>query len=61
VIAKSTMESELIALDITCTEAEWLMDLLSKFSIVPKPILPIVVHTNSRSTNEILKIMPIRR
>ena len=49
------MEFELIALDTTCSEAEWLKDLLSEFSIVPKPILPISVHTDSRSTNKILK------
>ena len=49
------MESELIALDTTCSEAEWLKDLLSEFSIVPKPILPISVHTDSRSTIKILK------
>ena len=49
------MESELIALDTTCSEAEWLKDLLYEFSIVPKPILPISVHTDSRSTIEILK------
>ena len=28
---------------------------LSEFSIVPRPILPISVHTDSRSTIEILK------
>jgi len=49
------MESELIALDTTCSEAEWLKDLLSEFSIVPRLILPISVHTDSRSTIEILK------
>ena len=51
----STIESELIALDTACTETEWLKDLLSEFSIVPKPILPISVHTDSRSAIEILK------
>jgi len=54
-IDRSTMESELIALDTTCTEAEWLKDLLSEFSIVPKRILLISVHTDSRSIIEILK------
>jgi len=37
------------------SEVEWLKDLLSDFSFVPKPILPISVHTDSRSTIEILK------
>jgi len=40
------MESELIALDTTCLEHEWLMDFLSDFYIVPKPILSILVHTD---------------
>ena len=37
-IARSTVEPELIALDITCTDAEWLKKLLSELSIVHKPI-----------------------
>jgi len=49
------MESELIALDTACSEAKWLKDRLSEFSIVPKLILPISVHTDSRSTINILK------
>jgi len=49
------MEYELITLDTICTEAEWLKDLLSEFSIVSKLILPISVHTDSRSTIKILK------
>jgi len=44
------MESEFIALDTTCSEAEWLKDFLSEFFIVPKPILFISVYTDSRST-----------
>jgi len=55
VIARNIMEYELITLDTICTEAEWLKDLLSEFSIVSKLILPISVHTDSRSTIEILK------
>ena len=47
------MEFKLVALDTTCSEAEWLKDLLSKFSIVHKSILSISIHTNSRSTIEI--------
>ena len=49
------MESEFIALDTTYSEAEWLKDLLSEFSFVPRPILPISVHTDLRSTIEILR------
>jgi len=55
VIARSTKESELIALDTTYLKVEWLKDLLSEFYIVPRPILPISVHTDSRSAIEILK------
>ena len=49
------MGSEIIALDTTCTEAEWLKDVLTEFSILSKLILPISVHTDLRSTIEILK------
>jgi len=54
-ITRSTIESELITLDATCLETEWLKDLLSEFYVVPRLILPISVHTDSRSTIEILK------
>ena len=54
-IVRSTIESELIALDTTYSEAELLKNLLSEFSIMPRPILSISVHTDSRSTIEILK------
>jgi len=36
-------------------KAKWLKDLLSEFYIVPRLILPISVHTDSRSSIEILK------
>ena len=49
------MESELIALDATCHEVEWLKDILSEFSIVPRLMLPISIYTNSRFRIEILK------
>jgi len=49
------MKSELIALDTTCSEAEWLKDLLSEFSIVPRSILSNSIHIDSRFTIEILK------
>ena len=54
-IVRSTIESELIALDTTYLEAEWLKDFLSEFYIMPRLILSISVHTDSRSTIEILK------
>ena len=55
VIAKSTIESELITLNTTCLKVEWLEDLLYEFYIVSRPILSISDHTDSRSTIEILK------
>ena len=54
-ITRSTIESELIALDTICSEAERLKDFLYEFSFVPRPILSISVHSDSRSTIEILK------
>jgi len=54
VIVLSAMEFELIALDTTCSETEWLKDLLFEFSIMHKLILLISVHTDLRSTIEIL-------
>jgi len=49
------MKYELIALNTTCLEVEWLNDIMSEFSIVSRLILSISVHTDSRSTIEILK------
>ena len=54
-ITRSTMEFELIALDTTSLEAEWLKDLMSEFYIMPRSILPISVHADSRSIIEIQK------
>lgn len=34
IISRFTLEPELIALDTTCTEAEWLWDLLHDMSII---------------------------
>ena len=55
------MESELIALDTTCTEAEWLKDLLSELPLVPKPSPPISIHSDSRSTIELLKQVHVNK
>ena len=49
------MKSELIALVTTRSEAKWLKDLLLEFSIVPRLIFPISIHTDLRFTIEILK------
>ena len=39
---KSTMKAELIALDTTGSEAEWLRDLLMNLPVVEKPIPAIL-------------------
>ena len=49
------MEFELIPLNTTCLGAEWLKYLLSELCVMHRLILPIAVHTDSRSTIEILK------
>ena len=45
------MEAEFSALNIISSEAKWLKDLISEFS---KPVPPISIHTDSRSTIELL-------
>jgi len=49
------MMAELIALDITYSEVEWLKNLISKFSIVSRPVPLVSIHIDSRSTIELLK------
>ena len=47
IIAKSTMEAELIALASACEEAGWLRDLLSEIPMWNKPIPPVLIHCDS--------------
>ena len=49
------MEAELITLDTTYLEAEWLKNLISKFSILYRSVPFISIHTDSISTIELLK------
>ena len=49
-IARSTMESEFIALDKAGEEAEWLRHFLEDIPIWPQPVLAICIHCDSRST-----------
>ncbi|XP_070682532.1 uncharacterized protein [Malus domestica] len=46
-IARSTMESEFIALDMAGGEAEWLRDFLEDVPIWPKPVTAICIHCDS--------------
>ncbi|KAK4591105.1 hypothetical protein RGQ29_021339 [Quercus rubra] len=50
IIAKSTMEAELIALSSASEEAGWLRDLLSEIPIWEKPISPVLIHCDSIAT-----------
>ncbi|GJT04731.1 hypothetical protein Tco_0839193 [Tanacetum coccineum] len=49
VIAKSTMESEFIALDKCEEEAEWLCQFVEDISRWPKPVTAISIHCDSQS------------
>ncbi|KAF5931719.1 hypothetical protein HYC85_027890 [Camellia sinensis] len=48
-IARSTMESEFIALDKAGEEAEWLRHFLEDIPIWPKPVPAICIHCDSQS------------
>ena len=48
-IARSTMESEFIALDKAGEEAEWLHQFLENIPIWIKPVLAICIHCDSQS------------
>ena len=50
VIARSTMESEFIALDKCGEEAEWLRHFLEDIPRWPKPVPPICIHCHSQSS-----------
>jgi hypothetical protein len=46
ILTKSTMEAELVALETTTSEAEWLRELLMDLSIVNKPVPAILLHSD---------------
>ncbi|KAK4352611.1 hypothetical protein RND71_028129 [Anisodus tanguticus] len=48
-IARSTMESEFIALDKAGEEAEWLQNFLEDIPFWPKPLAPICIHCDSQA------------
>ena len=49
-IARSTMESEFIALDKAGEEAEWLRNFLDDIPFWPKPVGPICIDCDSQAT-----------
>ncbi|KAI5322565.1 hypothetical protein L3X38_031637 [Prunus dulcis] len=44
IISRSSMESKLIALDITCTEAEWIKSLLMDMPLEKKPLPALSIY-----------------
>jgi len=49
-ITDSTMAAEFIALAAASKEAEWLRNLLLEVPLWPKPISPLSIHCDSKST-----------
>nr|GEX55448.1 hypothetical protein [Tanacetum cinerariifolium] len=49
-LTDSTMGAEFVALASCCKEAKWLRDLLINIPLWPKPMPPISVHCDSKST-----------
>ncbi|KAF3621972.1 hypothetical protein FXO37_32515 [Capsicum annuum] len=48
-IARSTMESEFIALDKVGEEVEWLRNFLEDIPYWPKPVAPVYIHCDSQA------------
>ena len=46
-IARSTMESEFIALDKAAEEAEWLRNFMEDIPLLPKPITAVCIHCDN--------------
>ena len=42
------MEAEVIALDSTCIDTEWIRNLLSEIPIMPSPMPSIAIHCDSK-------------
>ena len=51
-IARSTMESEFIALDKAAEEAEWLRNFLEDIPVWPKPVTAICIHCDSMAAQD---------
>jgi len=49
ILRKSTMEAELIALDTTSVEAEWLCELLMDLLVVEKPVPAISMNCDNQT------------
>lgn len=55
IITRSTTESELVALDIACTEAEWIKDFLLEIPLIRKPIPAFSIHCDNKAVIELVK------
>lgn len=55
IISRSTMESELIALDTTCIEAEWIKNLILDIPLINRPVPAISIHCDNRAVIELIK------
>ncbi|KAI5350436.1 hypothetical protein L3X38_003327 [Prunus dulcis] len=49
------MEYKLIALDTTCTEAEWIKSLLMDVPLVEKPLPALSIHCDCKATRDLVK------
>jgi hypothetical protein len=49
ILTRSTMEAELIALDATTVEADWLRELLMDLPIIEKPMLAILMNYDNQT------------
>ena len=49
ILTKSTMEAELMALDIASTKAEWLRELMMDLPMVEKPIPAILINCDNQT------------
>ena len=48
-MTKSTAEAELVALETTTNEAEWLRELLMDLPLLEKPVPPILMYCDNKS------------
>jgi hypothetical protein len=55
IITRSTTQSELVALDVTCTEAKWIKSLLMEIPLVEKPLPAISIHCDCNAVIDLLK------
>ena len=60
IIARSTMESEFVALEMAGNKAEWLKNFLANIPLGMKPTPSVSIHCNCQSTIAIAKREELR-